>query len=733
MPVRKVGPDSYQWGTSGKVYTGKDAKAKAERQGRAIYASGYREAEDTDAEIILMQAILPDGTVAQTSIDHVDHLHWPQDLLDEKVAKGGAMRGRFEGIEMPVGSGHHCLVWSDPDATEPNAEASRLAGQPVFGTAVVYSVYDSFFEAESYKPPASAVSNAKRGLALRKEYGRGGLSPSEAKSQGIDSGVTRARKIASGKVSRHDVRRMSAFNRHRKNYRPEKKMPDGGPTAGTIAWLLWGGTSGVNWAKKKSASMNAESEERQGDYMVPADIHRILESAVHLQQLQESHDGSYPEWWKSKLSVVASQLDNLTDVLDYKVDHPEEFDAEDYNSFTEEIQSLIDKYGVLQSYYTTFGDNIMDVSFSFQPHDPYFDQVDFDAEVQMKRDWLPEIYFFDQTKDQMDIGVEYEGKRYAGVLAEHHLDDESFDAEKPKNSRISPYAALAYLKSSPDACVWLLDWSTEPYAWNGDVPSFDYPVEDPDELEYMIIEGVFEGPDAPDIATDKYYRAENWGGDPEGPLAKALARAREKLSRSRKPLRITSLPHPDQKTLKDFESDNWKLLPRDRMGRWRKPVDSESINRLTESLSSDVPSISELLTMYGGDTPTNRFRLYQDLQTLSLAQMDAALPDDSIVEFDEADLSWMTPEEYYQYVLEEPLNLSDDIEDDTETVEFQDRLVRYTAMTMTPTEVDALLEQNLKDVVADLFAPDSEDTEAEIAFLLAVKRYQGFSDRYAAE
>ena len=120
--------------------------------------------------------------------------------------------------------------------------------------------HDARYDAESYKPPASAVANAKRGLTLRKEFGRGGLSPSEAKAQGIDSGVTRARKIASGKVSRHDVRRMSAFNRHRKNNNPSKKMPDGGPTAGTIAWLLWGGTSGVNWAKNKSASMNAESE-----------------------------------------------------------------------------------------------------------------------------------------------------------------------------------------------------------------------------------------------------------------------------------------------------------------------------------------------------------------------------------------------------------------------------------------------------------------------------------------
>ncbi len=117
------------------------------------------------------------------------------------------------------------------------------------------------FAAESYKPPASAVSAAKKGLAQRKKWGRGGLSPAEAKSQGIDSGVTRARKIASGKVSKHDVRRMSAFNRHRKNNRPEKKMPDGGPTAGTIAWNLWGGTSGVNWAKKKSAAMNAETFE----------------------------------------------------------------------------------------------------------------------------------------------------------------------------------------------------------------------------------------------------------------------------------------------------------------------------------------------------------------------------------------------------------------------------------------------------------------------------------------
>jgi len=38
VPVRKV-KGGYRWGKSGKVYKTKKA---AERQGRAIYASGYR-------------------------------------------------------------------------------------------------------------------------------------------------------------------------------------------------------------------------------------------------------------------------------------------------------------------------------------------------------------------------------------------------------------------------------------------------------------------------------------------------------------------------------------------------------------------------------------------------------------------------------------------------------------------------------------------------------------------
>jgi len=49
MPVRKVQTtrngqpvSGYKWGDSGKIYTGPGAKAKAEAQGRAAYASGYK-------------------------------------------------------------------------------------------------------------------------------------------------------------------------------------------------------------------------------------------------------------------------------------------------------------------------------------------------------------------------------------------------------------------------------------------------------------------------------------------------------------------------------------------------------------------------------------------------------------------------------------------------------------------------------------------------------------------
>jgi hypothetical protein len=49
MPVKSVSTTrqgkpvtGYRWGSSGKIYTGPGAKAKAAAQGRAAYAQGYK-------------------------------------------------------------------------------------------------------------------------------------------------------------------------------------------------------------------------------------------------------------------------------------------------------------------------------------------------------------------------------------------------------------------------------------------------------------------------------------------------------------------------------------------------------------------------------------------------------------------------------------------------------------------------------------------------------------------
>lgn len=105
-------------------------------------------------------------------------------------------------------------------------------------------------KAKSYAPTEAMKNNARRGLALREKWKRGGLSTAEAGEQGIGSGVARARDIINGNLSLESVKRMYAFfSRHEKNYQPKKKMPDGGPTAGTIAWLIWGGSSGLAWSR----------------------------------------------------------------------------------------------------------------------------------------------------------------------------------------------------------------------------------------------------------------------------------------------------------------------------------------------------------------------------------------------------------------------------------------------------------------------------------------------------
>jgi hypothetical protein len=98
-------------------------------------------------------------------------------------------------------------------------------------------------EVESYKPTDAMVKEAERGLAWRREYGRGGT----------EIGLARARDISNRKGLPIDtVKRMKAyFDRHEVDKQGKGWSPgeDGYPSNGRIAWALWGGDPGWTWAR----------------------------------------------------------------------------------------------------------------------------------------------------------------------------------------------------------------------------------------------------------------------------------------------------------------------------------------------------------------------------------------------------------------------------------------------------------------------------------------------------
>ena len=95
-----------------------------------------------------------------------------------------------------------------------------------------------------FTPPEGVRSEAKQGLEWRDEHNRGGTAV----------GVARARDLSNGaKISPETAKRMySYFARHEVDKKGEGWSPGekGYPSAGRIAWALWGGDPGRSWANK---------------------------------------------------------------------------------------------------------------------------------------------------------------------------------------------------------------------------------------------------------------------------------------------------------------------------------------------------------------------------------------------------------------------------------------------------------------------------------------------------
>ena len=77
-------------------------------------------------------------------------------------------------------------------------------------------------------------------------------------------------------MSLSTVKRMkNFFSRHAQNRAPGKRESDGGPTAGQIAWLLWGGDAGKRWADKVVAQ--SEKAEKSDAIRVDVEVQKVDE------------------------------------------------------------------------------------------------------------------------------------------------------------------------------------------------------------------------------------------------------------------------------------------------------------------------------------------------------------------------------------------------------------------------------------------------------------------------
>ena len=95
---------------------------------------------------------------------------------------------------------------------------------------------------DHYKPTAKMAANASKGLKLREQFDRGGT----------EVGVKRAKQLADRHdLSEADVKSIhSYFVRHDvdKQAKAHEWGSDKDPSPGYVAWLLWGGDEGKNWA-----------------------------------------------------------------------------------------------------------------------------------------------------------------------------------------------------------------------------------------------------------------------------------------------------------------------------------------------------------------------------------------------------------------------------------------------------------------------------------------------------
>lgn len=135
--------------------------------------------------------------------------------------------------------------------------------------------------------PNAASKNAQKAIDWKEKYGR------DVVTAGTAVGWQRAHQLAKGESLSEDVvSRMAQFNRHRKNSTIASEFKDEPwKDRGHVAWLIWGGTEGVDWAMETMDKIKAAEEVTEWlgtceSYLYSLDF--LMENKLRDLQMQSS-------------------------------------------------------------------------------------------------------------------------------------------------------------------------------------------------------------------------------------------------------------------------------------------------------------------------------------------------------------------------------------------------------------------------------------------------------------
>jgi hypothetical protein len=159
--------------------------------------------------------------------------------------------------------------------------------------------------------PEAASENAQMALDAREETD----NPNDC---GTDVGWKRANQLANNEgLTRDQVAKMSAFNRHRQN--SDMSDEEGEADCGWMMWKAWGGDEGVDWASEKLD----EIEEENGINL--SGVAELQDYSMHTPDWSGTTEG---EW--SSPDMEDFDTDDMSEIDDHFLISMDGFPPEDY-------------------------------------------------------------------------------------------------------------------------------------------------------------------------------------------------------------------------------------------------------------------------------------------------------------------------------------------------------------------------------------------------------------------